>query len=225
MSAADEYSGDNVDYPYQGDTSYLTPQNTFGQTSTTAADSYQPWSPTSDGGLILQGVSDTLGTDWTNNLFSSGAIADSNINPVLNTFGQRVPDSVSGTDGLSNLATGASKEDSGGVFSSINKLLSAIGDDKNKNVTNLAANFIAGMMAAPYRKMAAEAQMKQAEASMINANSNATTNAGTLAIKQKQLENGSSIKNTNFGSATTPGTGLIYKNLLAERQDRNGAPT
>lgn len=101
------------------------------------------------------------------------------------------------------------------VMGWLDKALDWVLNPKNAGIVNLGANIISGMLTAPLVKKQAAAQEKVGKAAMMNAK----TNQGALALKEQQLANGSSIKNTNFGTAM--GTGLMYKDLLSERRARN----
>ena len=54
-----------------------------------------------------------------------------------------------------------------------------------------------------------------------NADTNRLSVQNTVDNEKRRFNNASAIGQTNFGSATP--TGLIYKNILAERRARNGA--
>lgn len=124
----------------------------------------------------------------------------------------RVMDQATGT----SLTDEAKKGES--LSGKASKFWEWMNKDQNKTGVNIAANFIAGMATSGYKRGLVKAEQRKADAAMMNANSD----AAMLAIKQKQMENASSIKNTNFGTVAPKG-GLMFNDLLSTRRARSGA--
>lgn len=112
--------------------------------------------------------------------------------------------------------SGGGTQPSGGILDSFYKWFDddKTGAAKGAAIT-VAGSFLQGMFGAKTKARALAAQEKSAEASMMNAQSN----ADMARIAQTKMENASSIKNTTFGKPAKP---PAFKNLLQERQKRAG---
>lgn len=118
--------------------------------------------------------------------------------------------------GLSkSVMTGGETKTGGEDTGFMSKLMEGILNPKNANLTNLGANFLAGMMNYKSKSGLANAQInslnKSAEASMMNAQ--------TAQAAQNLQEAGSKA----MGLIHMPQAPIKYHNLLAERRARSGA--